>query len=157
MFLGYTASLFDISLFSFYLSRIPTWFCAFFLRPFCLPFHKKSFCCPLKSDFCSPLFVVAFFSSFTLLSQVSTFCFACLNLFVSTVQAFPMFDVFIHTAGLLISDTHTNNYFPTNQKGYDTFETTVGKLSTRRTQIFPDYFCLGMILKVILNNFQNNA
>ena len=46
---------------------------------------------------------------------------------------------------------------PTNQKGYDTFETTVGKISARRIQIFPDYFCLGVILKVILNNFQNNA
>ena len=46
---------------------------------------------------------------------------------------------------------------PANQKGYDTFETTVGKLSTRRIQIYPDYFCLGIILKVILNNFQNNA
>ena len=46
---------------------------------------------------------------------------------------------------------------PTNQKGYDTFETTVGKLSARRIQIYPDYFCLGIILKVILNNFQNNA
>ena len=45
----------------------------------------------------------------------------------------------------------------TNQKGYDTFETTVGKLSARITQIYPDYFCLGTILKVILNNFQNNA
>ena len=47
--------------------------------------------------------------------------------------------------------------FSTNQKGYDTFETTVGKLSVRRIQIFPEYFCLGNILKVILNNFQNNA
>ena len=46
---------------------------------------------------------------------------------------------------------------PTNQKGYDTFETTVGKLSTRRIQIYSDYFCLGIILKIILNNFQNNA
>ena len=46
---------------------------------------------------------------------------------------------------------------PTNQKGYDTFETTVGKLSARRIQIFPGYFCLGIILKVIVNNFQNNA
>ena len=45
----------------------------------------------------------------------------------------------------------------TNQKGYDTFETTVGKLSARRIQIFPGYFCLGIILKVMLNNFQNNA
>ena len=46
---------------------------------------------------------------------------------------------------------------PTNQKGYGTFETTVGKLSERRIQIFPVYFCLGIILKVILNNFQNNV
>ena len=41
---------------------------------------------------------------------------------------------------------------PTNQKGYDTFETTVGKLSTRRIQICLDYFCSGIVLKVILNN-----
>ena len=46
---------------------------------------------------------------------------------------------------------------PTNQKGYNTFETTVGKLSARRIQFFPVYFCLGILLKVILNNFQNNA
>ena len=46
---------------------------------------------------------------------------------------------------------------PTNQKGYDTFETTAGKLSARRIQIYPDYFCLGIIFKVILNTFQNNA
>ena len=32
-----------------------------------------------------------------------------------------------------------------NQKGYDTFETTVGKLPARRIQIFPVYFCLGNI------------
>ena len=46
---------------------------------------------------------------------------------------------------------------PTNQKCYDNSKTTVGKLSARRIQIFPDYFCLGIIFKVILNNFQNNA
>ena len=45
----------------------------------------------------------------------------------------------------------------TNQKGYGTFETTVGKLSARRIRFCPVYFCLGIILKVILNNFQNNA
>ena len=31
---------------------------------------------------------------------------------------------------------------PTNQKGYDTFETTVEKLLARRSQIYPDYFCV---------------
>ena len=46
---------------------------------------------------------------------------------------------------------------PMNQNGYDTFETTVGKLSARRIQIYPVHFCLGNCLKVILNNFQNNA
>ena len=46
---------------------------------------------------------------------------------------------------------------PTNQKGYGNFETTVGKLSARRIQIRCDYFCSGIILKDILNNFQNNA
>ena len=49
------------------------------------------------------------------------------------------------TAGLLFLETH------------DTFETTVGKLLERRIQIYPDYFWLGITLKVILNNFQNNA
>ena len=29
-----------------------------------------------------------------------------------------------------------------NQKGYDTFETTVGKLSARRIQIFRVHFCV---------------
>ena len=34
------------------------------------------------------------------------------------------------------SATHTQkNNLPTNQKGYDTFETTVGKLSARKIQI----------------------
>ena len=46
---------------------------------------------------------------------------------------------------------------PANQKGYDNSETTIRKLSARRIQICFDYFCLGIILKVILNNFQNNA
>ena len=45
----------------------------------------------------------------------------------------------------------------TNQKGYDNSETTVRKLLARRIQICPVYFCSGTILKVILNNFQNNA
>ena len=49
------------------------------------------------------------------------------------------------------------NNLPTNQKGYGTCETTVEKLSARKIQICGDYFCLGIILKVILNNFQNNA
>ena len=31
---------------------------------------------------------------------------------------------------------------PTDQKGYDSSETTVGKLSTRRIQIFLIHFCL---------------
>ena len=33
------------------------------------------------------------------------------------------------------------NNLPANQKGYDTFETTVGKLSARRIQICCVYFC----------------
>ena len=46
---------------------------------------------------------------------------------------------------------------PTNQNGYDTFETTVGKLSARRIHICCDYFCLCIILEVILNNFRNSV
>ena len=46
---------------------------------------------------------------------------------------------------------------PANRKGYDKSETTVGKFSARKIQILPVQFCLGIILKVILNNFQNNA
>ena len=46
---------------------------------------------------------------------------------------------------------------PTNQKGCDSSGTTVGKSSTRRIQICPVYFCLGIIWKAILNNFQKNA
>ena len=61
------------------------------------------------------------------------------------------------TAGLDIQYEPTKINLPANQKGCDTFETTVGKLSARRIQICFDYFCLGSILKVILNNFQNNA
>ena len=44
-----------------------------------------------------------------------------------------------------------------NQKGYDNSETTVGKLSARRIQIWLGYFCLGIVLKVIQYNFQNIA
>ena len=44
-----------------------------------------------------------------------------------------------------------------NRKGYDTSETTIGKLSARRIQIWLGYFCLGIILKVIQYNFQNNV
>ena len=49
------------------------------------------------------------------------------------------------------------NNLPVTQKGYDTFETTVGKLSARRIQIFRDYFCSGVILKVIQHNFQKQC
>ena len=52
---------------------------------------------------------------------------------------------------------HTHNQLPTNKKGYDNSETTFGKLSARRIQIYCDRFCLGIILKDILNNFQNIA
>ena len=38
----------------------------------------------------------------------------------------------ILTAGLLSHNTHTKTNSRTNQKGYDNFETTVGKLSSRR-------------------------
>ena len=70
----------------------------------------------------------------------------------------PEILVHVPTAELLFLETHTNNQFANEPEGlYDTFETTVGKLSTRRIQICPVYFCLGVILKVILNNFQNNA
>ena len=48
-------------------------------------------------------------------------------------------------------------FLSANQKDYDSSETSIGKLSTRRIQIYPDYFWLGNILKVLLNNFQNNA
>ena len=49
--------------------------------------------------------------------------------------------------------TRTQNInLPTNQ-----FETTVGKLSARRIQIWVIYYCKGIILKVILNTFQKNA
>ena len=44
-------------------------------------------------------------------------------------------DRVLNTAGLLIRYTHTKINLPTNQRGYDTFETTVGKLSARRIQI----------------------
>ena len=54
-------------------------------------------------------------------------------------------------------DAHKKINLPANQKGYNNSETTVGKLSARIIQIFRIHFCLGNILKVILNNFQNNA
>ena len=48
------------------------------------------------------------------------------------------------------SARHTRKInLPANQKGYDNSETTNEKLSARRIQIYPDYFCLGIILKVI--------
>ena len=61
------------------------------------------------------------------------------------------------TAGLDVQYEPTKNNLPTNQKGYDTFETTAGMLSARRIQICFDYFCLGIILEVIQYIFQNNA
>ena len=61
------------------------------------------------------------------------------------------------TAGLLIRYAHMKNQFASKQKGYDNSETTVGKLSTGQIRFCHVYFCLGIILKVILNNFQNNA
>ena len=59
--------------------------------------------------------------------------------------------------GWTFNTSRRKNNLPTNQKRYNTFEITVGKLSARRIQVCPDYFCLGIILKVMLNNFQNNA
>ena len=44
-------------------------------------------------------------------------------------------------AGLDVKYEPTKINLPANQKGYDTFETTVKKLSTRRIQIFGVYFC----------------
>ena len=44
-----------------------------------------------------------------------------------------------------------------NQKGCDNSESTVGKRSARKNQIYQDYFGLGIILKVIQYNFKNNA
>ena len=61
------------------------------------------------------------------------------------------------TAGLDLQHNLTKINLPTNQKGYDNAKTTAGKLSARRIQIYLDYFCLGIILKDTLNNFQNNA
>ena len=61
------------------------------------------------------------------------------------------------TAGLPISETYTKNKFADNQKGYGNSETTVGKLLAMKIQICCDYFCLEIILKDILNKFQNNA
>ena len=48
------------------------------------------------------------------------------------------------TDGLLFHHTHTKNQFPKKkQKGYNNYETTiVGKLSTRRIQIFWVHFCV---------------
>ena len=57
-----------------------------------------------------------------------------------------------YTAGLPISDTHTKNQFADEPEGLRHF-----RGLARKNQIYPEYFCLGIILKVILNNFQNNA
>ena len=50
-----------------------------------------------------------------------------------------------------------NIHSPTNQRGDDAFETAVGKVSARSIQIRVVYVCTGILLKVILNCFQNNA
>ena len=44
------------------------------------------------------------------------------------------------TAGLDVQNEPTKINLPANQKGYNTFETTAGKLSARRIQIFRIYF-----------------
>ena len=46
------------------------------------------------------------------------------------------------TAGLGAQYKLTKMQFPKKRKGYDNSETTVGKLLTRRTQIFRVYFCV---------------
>ena len=61
------------------------------------------------------------------------------------------------TAGLSVNYKPTTINSRKTRKGYENSETTVEKLSARKIQIYPDYFCLGIILKVILNNFQNIA
>ena len=86
--------------------------------------------------------------------QLDTFCFCkyILNVLLLHCRSWDSLQLDCRSATL----TRKIN-LPTNQKGYDTFETTVGKLLARRIQIYPDYVCLDIILNVILNNFQNNA
>ena len=45
---------------------------------------------------------------------------------------------------------------PANRKGYDKSETTVGKFSTRKIQIFRVYFC-AIHFHLFQNNFPNNS
>ena len=47
---------------------------------------------------------------------------------------------FFTTAGLNVKSEPTTINLPANQKGYNNFETTAGKLSTRRIQICRVYF-----------------
>ena len=55
-------------------------------------------------------------------------------------KVFPAYMSGPGTAGLTISETHTKINLSANQKGYDNSETTVGKLSAKRIQIFQVYF-----------------
>ena len=48
----------------------------------------------------------------------------------------------LHTAGLDAQYEPAKNELPANQKGYDNSETTIRKLSGRRTQICRVYFCV---------------
>ena len=74
--------------------------------------------------------------------------------------------------GFLVQILRTNKYIqldcrsvrrtrkinlPMNQKGYDNSETTVGKPSTRRIQIYLVYFCVIHFHLCFLKNFQTNA
>ena len=66
-------------------------------------------------------------------------------------------EIVMFTAGLDVQYEPTKIVCQETRRVYNTFETTVGKLLARRIQIFRVYFCLDIILKVVLNNFQNNA
>ena len=84
------------------------------------------------------------------ISEMKDFCVFCLEstptiYFSSNVSAnkvyIPGGANQVTTAGLSVRNTHTKINLQANHKGYDTFETTVGKLLARRIQICFDIFC----------------
>ena len=61
------------------------------------------------------------------------------------------------TVGLPISDMHTDNQFANEPEGLRHFRDHRWKALSEENPDLSGPFCLGIILKVILNNFQNNA
>ena len=73
--------------------------------------------------------------------QMMYYCFIHYTKTASNCGKFFNFSLTAPKLDWTSNTSRQKNNLPANQKGYNTFETTVGKLSARRIQICRVYFC----------------